>query len=107
MYTIKVNRKEEFKTELHKTNQNKLSGIINGKEFDADIINVRDGVYHMVKDNASFHLEIVKHIAEEKQLVVKINNTVYNLDVKDKYDELLRSLGLDSLAAKKVNDIKA
>lgn len=107
MYTIKVNGKDEFKTELHKTNHNKLSGILNGNTFDADIVKVREGVYHLVKDNASYNLEVVKHIADEKKLVVKVNNTVYHLDVKDKYDELLHSLGLDSLAAKKVNDIKA
>ena len=50
---------------------------------------------------------MVKHIPEEKKLVVKINNTPYSLDIKDKYDDLLHSLGLDSLASKKVNDIKA
>lgn len=107
MYTIKVNGKDEFKTELQKSNQPDLSGILNGVAFNADIIKIREGVYHLVKDNASYHLELVKHIADEKKLVVKINNTVYHLDVKDKYDELLRSLGLDSLASKKVNDIKA
>ena len=40
-------------------------------------------------------------------MVVKINNTSYTLDVKDKYDDLLHSLGLDNLATKKVNDVKA
>ena len=29
------------------------------------------------------------------------------MNVKDKYDELLHSLGMDSLAAKKVSDLKA
>lgn len=107
MYTIKVNGKDEFKTELHKTNHHKLSGLLNGTTFDADIIKIGDGVYHMIKDNTSYNLEVVKHIADEKKLVVKVNNTVYHLDVKDKYDELLRSLGLDGLATKKINDIKA
>ena len=107
MYTIKVNGKDEFKTELHKTNQNKLSGILNGNLFESDIIKIREGVYHLIKDKESYHLELVKHIPEEKKIVVKVNNTVYHLDVKDKYDELLHSLGLDSLASKKVSDIKA
>jgi biotin carboxyl carrier protein len=49
----------------------------------------------------------VKQVPEEKKMVVKINNTSYTLDIKDKYDDLLHSLGLDSLASKKVNDIKA
>ena len=106
MYTIKVNGNKEFKTELKQQNNN-ISGTLNGKEFNADIIKIRDDVYHLLKDNISFNLEIVKCITEEKKLVVKINNTPYTLDIKDKYDDLLHSLGLDSLATKKVNDIKA
>ena len=106
MYTIKVNGNKEFKTELKQQDSN-ISGTLNGKEFNADIIKIRDDVYHLLKDNISFNLEIVKHIPEEKKLIVKINNTPYTLDIKDKYDDLLHSLGLDSLATKKVNDIKA
>jgi biotin carboxyl carrier protein len=107
MYTIKVNSSKEFKTELNKQTNNKFSGVINGNEFSTDIIKVREGIYHLIKDNRSYNLELVKIIADEKKLFVKINNTSYTLNVKDKYDELLHSLGLDSLAAKKVNDIKA
>lgn len=106
MYTIKVNGNKEFKTELTQQN-NGISGTLNGQEFAADIIKIREDVYHLLKDTISYNLEIVKHIPEEKKMVVKINNTSYTLDIKDKYDELLHSLGLDSLAAKKVNDIKA
>jgi biotin carboxyl carrier protein len=106
MYTIKVNGNKEFKTELTQQNGSIL-GTINGQEFAADIIKIRDDVYHLLKDNISFNLEIVKQIPEEKKMVVKINNTTYTLDIKDKYDDLLHSLGLDSLATKKVNDIKA
>ncbi len=106
MYTIKVNGNKEFKTELIQQN-NVISGRLNGQEFAADIIKIKEDVYHLLKDNLSYNLEIVKHIPEEKKMVVKINNTSYTLDIKDKYDELLHSLGLDSLAAKKVNDIKA
>ncbi|MES2516120.1 MAG: biotin/lipoyl-containing protein [Bacteroidota bacterium] len=106
MYTIKVNGTKEFKTELKKQD-NSLTGNLNGKDFTADIIKIREGVYHLLKDNVSYNLEVVRHIPEEKKLVVKINNTPYTLDIKDKYDDLLHSLGLDSLASKKVNDIKA
>ena len=106
MYTIKVNGNKEFKTELTVRN-NDLTGTLNGAEFKADIIKVRDGVYHLLKDNVSYNLEVVKHVPDEKKLFVKINNTPYTLDIKDKYDDLLHSLGLDSLASKKVKDIKA
>jgi len=107
MYTVKVNGQQEFKTELTSEKNNTILGSINAKEFEANVIKVREGVYHLIKDNASYNLEVVKHIPEEKKLVVKINNTTYTLDIKDKYDDLLHSLGLDSLASKKVNDVKA
>ena len=107
MYTIKVNSNKEFKTELRKGANNTFSGVLNGQPFAADIIKIREGVYHLIRNNVSYNLELVNVIADEKKLVVKINNTAYTLDVKDKYDELLHSLGLDNLATKKVNDIKA
>lgn len=106
-YTIKVNGTTEFKTDINKQNGTSITGVLNGNNISADIIKVRDGVYHLIKNNESYNLEIVKHIPEEKKLSVKINNTVYALDIKDKYDDLLHSLGLDSLASKKVNDVKA
>ena len=107
MYTIKVNSNKEFKTELQKESNNTFSGVLNGQPFTADIIKVREGVYHLIRNNVSYNLELVKVIADEKKMFVKINNTPYTLDIKDKYDELLHSLGLDNLATKKVNDIKA
>lgn len=106
-YTIKVNGNKEFKTEITKQQNTSVEGVLNGQEITADVIKVRDGVYHLIKDKESYNLEVVKHIPEEKKITVKINNTLYHLDVKDKYDDLLHSLGLDALASKKVNDIKA
>lgn len=107
MYTIKVNSNSEFKTEITKQNNSTFSGELNGIIFSADIVKIKDGFYHLLKDNKSYTLELVKSIPEEKKIIVKINNTSYTLDVKDKYDNLLHSLGLDSMATKKVNDIKA
>lgn len=106
-YTIKVNSSKEFKTDINKQSNSELTGVLNGVDFSADIIKIRDGVYHLIKDKKSYNLEVVKHIPEDKKLVVKINNTVYNLDIKDKFDDLLHSLGMDAMASKKVNDVKA
>ena len=106
MYTIKINGDKEFKTDISSSSI-QLTGTLNNTEFKADIIKIREGVYHLLKDNVSYNLEVVKYIAEDKKLFVKINNIPYTLDIKDKYDELLHNLGLDNLASKKVNDIKA
>lgn len=106
MHTITINNKQ-YKTEVKSTNDKEISGELNGKTIKVDFIKVRDDVYHMIKDNKSYSVEVVKYIPEDKKLILKVNNTSYTLDVKDKYDDLLHSLGLDSLASKKVNDVKA
>ncbi|MBK7818477.1 MAG: acetyl-CoA carboxylase biotin carboxyl carrier protein subunit [Sphingobacteriaceae bacterium] len=45
--------------------------------------------------------------AVEKTMVLKINSVKYTIELKDKYDELLHSLGMDNVASAKINQIKA
>jgi len=45
--------------------------------------------------------------AEEKLFVIKVNNHVYTVSVRDKYDDMLREMGIDGGKNKKVSDIKA
>lgn len=107
MYTIKVNGTTSYKTDLTSAEGQAISGTLGQELFAADLIKVREGVYHLLRNNVSYNIELVKHIPEDKKLIVKVNNNKYTLDVKDKYDELLHNLGLDSMAVKKVNDFKA
>lgn len=106
MYNITINGKETVKTELN-FNNNKVSGTLNGKAVEADILNTGNQEYHLLLNNKSYNILVVKSDTTEKKLVVKVNGKKYTLDVKDKYDELLHNLGLDNIATKKINDIKA
>jgi biotin carboxyl carrier protein len=106
MYSITINGKNTVKTELN-FNDSKVSGTLNGKAVEADILNTGNQEYHLLLNNRSYNILVVKADTEEKKLVVKVNGKKYTLDVKDKYDELLHNLGLDNIASKKINDIKA
>jgi biotin carboxyl carrier protein len=106
MYNITINGKNTLKTELS-FNNSKVSGTVNGAAVDADILNTGNQEYHLLLNNKSYNILVVKADHAEKKLVVKVNGKKYTLDVKDKYDELLHNLGLDNIAAKKINDIKA
>ncbi len=106
MYNITINGKSTLKSELN-FNSNKVSGTLNGKEVEADIINTGNQEYHLLLNNQSYNILLVKADYAEKKLVIKVNGKKYTLDVKDKYDELLHNLGLDNIASKKINDIKA
>ncbi len=87
--------------------ENASGGIIDGKAFAWDVIEVKNGSFHVIKDNRSYSVEVIKADATEKSFLVSVNGNKYQLNVKDKYDELLKSLGFDDLNAKKVNEIKA
>jgi biotin carboxyl carrier protein len=101
MYTVKTNN-QEFHIEYDDTHQS-----MDGKKFEADILEFRKGKFHIIRDNRSFEAEIIYVNREEKTVEVKVNNMIYSVSVKDKYDDLLSEIGIDSAGGKKINDIKA
>ena len=106
MYSITVNGNSSFKTDL-KLSNGKFEGQVNGKTISGDLVKTNDYQYHLLLHNKSYNVDVVKLNTEEKSLVLKINTIKFTLQLKDKYDELLHTLGLDALAAKKINDVKA
>jgi biotin carboxyl carrier protein len=101
MYTVKVNDRE-FHIEYDDRHQS-----MDGKKFEADVLEYRKGKFHIIRDNHSFEAEIIDVNREEKTVEIRVNNILYSVSVKDKYDALLDEIGIDSANGKKVNDIKA
>ena len=101
MYTVNVNGKE-FRVDYDAAYQ-----AIEGKNYEADTIEYKKGKFHIIRNNRSFEAEVVSMNAEEKTLVIKVNNNLYHISVKDKYDHLLREMGIDVAGSKKVNVVKA
>lgn len=103
MLKVKVNNKKEHQVVF----ENQSGGTIDGAAFAWDIVEVKEGSFHVIKDSKSYTLEVIKADYTEKSFLVSVNGNKYQLQVKDKYDELLKSLGLDNLNTSKVNEIKA
>jgi biotin carboxyl carrier protein len=103
MLKVKVNNKKEHVISF----ENSSSGTIDNKPFSWDIIEVKDGSFHVIKNNRSFIVEVIKADPAEKSFLISVNGNKYQLNVKDKFDELLKSLGMDNLNISKVNEIKA
>jgi biotin carboxyl carrier protein len=80
---------------------------VNGKPFEADVVEIRDGKFHILRNNKSYAAEIVEVNHEEKKVTVKINHTEYHVSIRDKYDDLLHDLGLDAGSAQHAADVKA
>jgi acetyl/propionyl-CoA carboxylase alpha subunit len=80
---------------------------IDGKQVTPDISQIDSTLYHILIENKSYSVEIIQHNPEEKTFILRVNNNRYKVQVRDKYDALLKELGLDALASKKAADLKA
>ena len=76
-------------------------------DFDWNCVEVRDGQFHILFKGQSLVADVVESNTAEKTFVIRINNNNYSLQLKDQYDELLQSLGMDSLNNQKESEIKA
>jgi len=103
MLKVKVNNKKEHKIVF----ENKETGTINGKDFSWDIIAVKPGSFHIIKDFISYNLEVIEVDFVKKSFLISVNGNNYELLVENRYDELLKTLGFDNLEANKINEIKA
>lgn len=94
MYSVNVEGKE-FRIEFDSENSDK--GKINNNTFKLDAISSQEGVYHLIKDNKSYNIEILEHNKKKKKLEILVNGNHYNVDVKNDTDLLLEEMGLDDL----------
>ncbi len=102
MYKISTNQKQ---IEIEKVNEGLFQ--INGKEIAADIINIDANKLHLIVNHKSYTAELVSMDESGKNLKLKINDAIVDLNIKDKIDLLLESMGLDKALVKTIKDIKA
>jgi biotin carboxyl carrier protein len=106
MYSIKVNDSNDHKSDL-KLKGNDFEGHLNEVLVKGSFIKVNEFQYHLIYNDQSFNVDVMKSNHAEKTMVLKINSVKYTIELKDKYDELLHSLGMDNVASAKVNQVKA
>ncbi len=94
--------KQSFEVEYAKDNIS-----LNGAQQSWDLVELKPNLYHIIKDAQSFIAEVVKADYEAKQFTLKINGQTFVLEAQDRFDLLLKELGLDKAASVKVSDVKA
>lgn len=81
--------------------------LIDGKKVDFDLAKLTEGKFHVISNNKSFSIDLVSIDQAKKIVELKVNNSVYQVSLKDKMDELLEKLGMDKLDEAKSEDLKA
>jgi biotin carboxyl carrier protein len=72
-----------------------------------DAIAVSSSEFHVLKDNKSYKCEISKSDFNTKTYQVKVNKNTYNINIFSDLDILIKDMGFEVGASKKVNNIKA
>jgi len=101
MFKAEVNGKT-FQLDYNNTNWS-----VNGKKMEADILVTGKGRLHILHNNQSYNAEVISANRLEKKFKIRVNNHTYDVQVRDKYDELLHEMGIDDKTGIRVNDVKA
>ncbi len=97
-----VNSRHDFVIER------KLESILlNDKELDIDLKEIRPGTFHLIINNKSINVEVMEVDSKNKTYKFLVNQKICTVSLKDKLDDLLHELGMDELTTLKVNDLKA
>lgn len=101
MYQAVINNK---KFEINKEGE---SFVVNGDPLEWDIIPAGVKKYHIIYNGSSYNAELIEISEDKKEVRLKIGNDIFNIGIKNKFDQLLEKLGMNDLASSKINDIKA
>jgi len=101
MHRVYINERE------YRVDYDGKKGTIDDRPIDADILEYREGKFHVLLKGKSYTAELLEVRAAEKTFLIKVNQSVFSVNVRDKYDELLREMGIDMAKSKMVNDVKA
>lgn len=102
MYRIKINDKKSVEVDLD-------GGAISvdGIKLEIDIHSEGQEFANIILNNKSYNVSLVDIDRVDKTCAVKVNGRLYNLQVQDKFDQLLQQMGLDTNNKIKVAELNA
>ncbi len=81
---------------------------LNGEKHVLDILNLNNGKnLHLLYNSHSYFIEILDFNKETKTYQLGFNGQTFEVGIKDRFDQLLHSMGLDLVKNSKVNEMKA
>lgn len=103
MYRSTVNNQHEYEIAPGKDGQ----VTVNGQLLSPDMVEIRQGVFHIILNGKSTEAEVVSADYAEKVFHIRVNGNTYKVQVADRYDALLREMGMDMAKSRKVSELKA
>ncbi|MFV9550726.1 acetyl-CoA carboxylase biotin carboxyl carrier protein subunit [Algibacter sp. PT7-4] len=95
---------KNFKVKVNNT----IDLDINQEEILAlDALQTSKDKYHILQNNKSFKAEIIEANFNKKTYQVKVNNSIYHVNISNHLDMLIKAMGLSTSTTKQINSIKA
>lgn len=104
MYHVTINGEKKLDINW---NDHFTEVTLDNKKYTANVLDQGDNNSHWIHNNKSYNVEIVHINNESKEMTVKVNGTSYHVQLKDRFDDLLRSLGMEGTGKTKLKDLKA
>ncbi len=102
-FQIKVNS-QSFELEA---NALKKSGSLNGESYTLDLLGNAEKGFSLIRNNKSYEVQVLEADYEQKEFLIEIDGQSYQVSAADRFDLLLKDLGMEHLNAVTVNDLKA
>lgn len=83
------------------------TSMLDGQPFTMDFAEVKKGVFHILMNNKSFLAEVLEANKAEKKFVIRVNGNRYEVEARDRFDDLLHQLGMDTVGKAGAGDLKA
>jgi biotin carboxyl carrier protein len=80
---------------------------INGTGMKLDTIDLGAGRFHIVHDSHSYNVEVFNLDRAQKTVDVMVNGKKFSVRLKDRYDDLLQSMGIEISGTGSHRDVKA
>ena len=102
MYKVKVNDAVDFTLD-------QVQGVFrkDSKDLAIDISEFRNGHYHVLYKNKSYTVEVVSTGDQHKTALIKVNGKVYETGIEDRFDLLIKEMGLEGAVLQQAADVKA
>lgn len=104
MYNITINKNTY---DVIPQNGKKHTGTINGANYEMEMAQKDSNNWFVTKDGKEYRVQIANLDTDNKTAVLRINGRKYAIKLKDQFDQLLKDLGLENMAVKKISEIKS
>jgi biotin carboxyl carrier protein len=81
--------------------------VTSAQAHDLDLLQNGLNQFHILKNQKAYHAELLSVDYNSKAFTFKINGNIHTATIGDRYDRLVKSMGLSKAGATKINEIKA